>query len=58
MEINKQYLEEKLKLFTIRYTKLNEEINEHLALSRKLDGAIEAIQILLKELDEVKTEDK
>jgi hypothetical protein len=49
-----EQLEEKLKLFTDRYKKLSEQINEHIILSKKLEGAIEAINLLIKEIKEKK----
>jgi hypothetical protein len=50
MEINKELLEGKLKLFTTKYNELNKVIEDNITLSKKLEGAIEAIQLLLKEL--------
>jgi hypothetical protein len=51
MEITKVQLEDKLKLFTDKYKELNKVINDNITLSKKLEGAIETIQLLLKELD-------
>jgi hypothetical protein len=51
MEINKEYLESKLKLFTTKQEELTKVINDNITLSKKLDGAIETIQLLLKELN-------
>jgi hypothetical protein len=50
MEINKELLDGKLKLFTTKYNELNKVIEENITLSKKLEGAIETIQLLLKEL--------
>jgi hypothetical protein len=49
MEINKEYLESKLKLFSNKYKELNKVIDDNITLSKKLEGAIETIQLLLKE---------
>lgn len=51
MEISKEQLETKLKLFTIKYNELNKVIDSNITLSKKLEGAIEAIQLLLKEVN-------
>jgi hypothetical protein len=51
MGIDKEYLENKLKLFTTKQSELNKVINDNLTLSAKLEGAIEAIQLLLKEVN-------
>lgn len=50
MEINKEYLENKLKLFISKRDELNKVIEDNITLSKKLEGAIEALQLLLKEL--------
>jgi hypothetical protein len=50
--INKEYLDLKLKLFTDKYNELNKVIDNNITLSKKIEGAIEAIQLLLKELQE------
>jgi hypothetical protein len=50
MELSKEQLEEKLKLFTNKYNELNKVIEDNIALSRKLEGAIEVLQVLLVEL--------
>ena len=58
MEINKTYLEDKLKLFSNKYKELNKVIDDNITLSKKLEGAIESIQLLLKELqDNTNTEE-
>ena len=49
MEINKKHLEEKLNLFITQHKQATEELNKYSILVRKLEGAIEATQILLKE---------
>jgi hypothetical protein len=51
MEINKEYLQDKLEALLSKHTNLNEEVNQRLALIRKVEGAIETIQLLLKELE-------
>ena len=51
MEINKTYLEDKLQMFVNKQTELTKIINDNITLSRKIEGAIEAIQLLLKELN-------
>lgn len=52
-------LEERIKLYTFQYNKLNEDISSHMILSRKLEGAIEALQLLIKEeKDKISKEDK
>jgi len=51
MNITKEILEEKLRIFKDRYIKLNEEINAHIALSKKVEGAIETIELLLEEIN-------
>ena len=48
--IDKEHLEDKLKLFTDKYNELNKVIDNNITLSKKLEGAIETIQLLLKEL--------
>jgi hypothetical protein len=55
--MDKQYLQDKINVLTTRYDKLNEEIKEHIILSNKLLGAIEVVNILIKELDELKKEE-
>lgn len=50
MEINKEYLENKLKLFNNKYEELNKVIENNITLSKKLEGAIETIQVLLKDM--------
>ena len=50
MDMSKEQLEEKLKLFTNKYNELNKVIEDNITLSRKLEGAIEALQLLLNEL--------
>jgi len=58
MEINKTYLDDKLKLFSNKYKELNKVIDDNITLSKKLEGAIESIQLLLKELqDNTNTEE-
>jgi hypothetical protein len=52
MEINKEILESKLLLFTSKQEELTKVINDNITLSKKLDGAIETIQLLLKELQD------
>ena len=52
MEINISYLEQKIKLFDDQNKKLISEINSNMNLSKKLEGAIEAMQILIKELND------
>jgi hypothetical protein len=51
MEISKEYLANKLESLVDKYNKLNEEINQRTILIRKVEGAIETIQLLLKELE-------
>lgn len=51
MEINKEHLVSKLKLFTSKRDELNKIIEDNITLSKKLDGAIETIQLLLKEVE-------
>ena len=51
MDITIQQLEDKLKLFTDKYNELNKVIEGNITLSKKLEGAIEAIQLLLKEVN-------
>lgn len=50
MSIDIKYLEQKIKLFSEQNQKLTTEINSNIALSKKLEGAIEAMQILINEL--------
>ena len=50
MDMSKEQLEEKLKLFTNKYNELNKVIEDNITLSRKLEGAIETLQLLLNEL--------
>jgi predicted transcriptional regulator len=50
MEINKEYLEDKLKLFISKQNELNKVIDDNITLSKKLEGAIETIQVLLKDI--------
>ena len=52
MNIDKEYLDNKLHLFTTKQIELTKVINDNINLSKKLDGAIEAIQLLLKELQD------
>jgi hypothetical protein len=49
MTIDKTYLEDKLKLFISKYNELNKVIDENVTLSKRLEGAIETIQLLIKE---------
>ena len=51
MEINREHLEAKLKLFTSKHEELNKIIDGNIVLSKKIEGAIEAIQLLLKEVN-------
>lgn len=50
--IDKKYLEEKLKVFTDKYNELSKVIDINITLSKKLEGAIETIQLLLKEVQD------
>lgn len=50
--IDKDYLKNKLDLFTSKYTELNKVIDDNITLSKKLEGAIETIQLLLKEVQD------
>ena len=54
--ITRDNLEEKLKTFVTRRNKIREQLNEAIVLVQKLEGAIEAIELLLKELDKVDIE--
>lgn len=58
MEINKQHLEEKLNTFVTQYNQTTQELNKYSVLQRKLEGAIETIQILLKEQETPEIEEK
>jgi translation initiation factor 2 alpha subunit (eIF-2alpha) len=50
METYKELLDSKLKLFTSKYNELNKVIEDNITLLKKLEGAIELLQVLLKEL--------
>jgi hypothetical protein len=49
MGVTKEQLEDKLKLFITKHTELLKVINDNIVLSNKIEGAIEAIQLILKE---------
>lgn len=49
MGITQEQLEDKLKLFISKHAELLKVINDNIVLSNKIEGAIEAIQLLLKE---------
>ena len=52
MEITKKNLEEKLKQYSEQYAQTQNELNRFNILVRKYEGAIEATQLLLKDLEE------
>ncbi len=49
--MNREELENKLKEYTDKYKKVLQALQEYEILAQKLQGAIEAIDGLLKELD-------
>jgi len=51
MEITKEKLEEKRALFIEEHKRVSNELNEKIIMAHKLEGAIEAVNILLKELE-------
>lgn len=51
-EITKEHLEEKLNLLIAQYKQVNEELSKYSILIRKLEGAIEVTQALIKEFEE------
>lgn len=57
MEIDKHYLEEKLNIFIAQHKQATEELNKYSVLVRKIEGAIEATQLLIKDLVEEKKSD-
>jgi hypothetical protein len=57
MEINKEYLERKLKEVISQLNKLNEQINIGLANSHRLEGAIDTIKLLLEEQNKSESND-
>jgi hypothetical protein len=57
MEISKEYLEDKLIVFTNKYKELLKIMEDNITLSKKLEGAIETIQVLLKDLQTNKEQD-
>jgi hypothetical protein len=56
VEITKEYLEDKLKLFISKQNELNKIIDDNITLSKKLEGAIEVVQVLLKDI-QINTEE-
>jgi hypothetical protein len=55
--VDKDNLEGKLKLFITKHDELIKVINDNITLSKKVEGAIETIQLLLGELqDQTNTE--
>lgn len=52
MEITKESLEVKLKQFVENHKTASAELERYTILVRKYEGAIESIQLLLKELGE------
>lgn len=57
MNIDKEYLDNKLQLFISQQEEVVRAINANIALNKKLEGAIEAIQLLIKESQINNTED-
>jgi hypothetical protein len=58
MGITQEQLESKLQLFITKHEELIKVINDNITLSKKLEGAIEAIQLLLTEIqNETNTKD-
>jgi hypothetical protein len=55
MEINKEYLGEKLKQLNAQRNKVVEQMNEGLVIINRIDGAIDTIKLLLNDI--VKIED-
>lgn len=51
MEINKKHLDEKLNDLVVQYRQANEELSKYSVLIRKIEGAIEVTQALIKELE-------
>jgi ABC-type phosphate transport system auxiliary subunit len=51
MEINKEHLIDKLDTLMAKHKSLNEEIERTTILIHKVEGAIETIQLLLKEIE-------
>jgi hypothetical protein len=53
MEINKEYLGEKLKQLADQRNKIVEQMNEGVVIVNRIDGAIDTIKLLLKDIDKV-----
>ena len=58
MNIDKKYLEQKLKLATDAYSQAREQVQKWDAIARQNEGAINAINSILKEIKENKIDNK
>jgi hypothetical protein len=53
MEINKEHLEQRLKQFILQKSKVVEKINELITTVSRIEGAIDTLNLLLKDIDKV-----
>ena len=58
MNIDKKYLEQKLKLATDAHSQAREQVQKWEAIARQNEGAINAINVILKDMKENKVDDK
>jgi hypothetical protein len=56
MDLTREQIAGKIKSFTDKHKQVNDNINELYALSKKLEGALEMLQLLLKDMEVVKEE--
>jgi hypothetical protein len=53
MDLTREQIADKIKLFTDKHKSVNDNINELYALSKKLEGALEMLQLLLKDMEKI-----